>query len=232
TLYCLFESIYDGLTMDQKQGYILGYCITSGIREEFDILRFSNQSVLNIELKSDLPKRGYPSVRNQLVRHKYLLSLLNKDIYVVTFIEKTKELYTLDKDNGLITINFEQLISYIANDFIKEDILKEINTSKMIISPYTEPERFSKRKYFLTEEQIEKVNDIMSTTKNKICLIGGPGTGKTLLLIDIAQRFINSGEKVSIVFCSKMSDSEAYMIYKKLGIGIVPIRRVNKELTQ
>lgn len=76
------KKIISALSFSQKSGYILGFKIETGIREEFDVLRYSEESILNIELKSARPSKGLESVRNQLLRHKYLLGILDKEVNV------------------------------------------------------------------------------------------------------------------------------------------------------
>src|SRR5690625_2566301 len=209
TLYTLLKQIIDGFSFSQKEGYILGYKVETGIREEFDVLRYSNESILNIELKGAIPPEGFEPVRNQLLRHKFLLSVLDKDVNVFTYIESGYQLYTIDENEELIKVDTNTILDYITEEYTIDSSLRDLNLNTMIISPYTQPKEFSLRRYFLTNEQIEQRDNILNSTKRKIRLSGGPGTGKTLLLVDVAKKYQEKGKNVVIVFCSKMSDSEA-----------------------
>lgn len=224
--YTFVKKIISALSFSQKSGYILGFKIETGIREEFDVLRYSEESILNIELKSARPSKGLESVRNQLLRHKYLLGILDKEVNVFTYIEDEDQLYTLNEDEELIESDTGMIMDYITEEYIIDDSLKGLNLNNMIISPYTQPKEFSARRYFLTNEQIEHRDNIINSSKQKICLSGGPGTGKTLLLVDLAKKYQEQGTKVVIVFCSKMHDIDALRISKLLGIDIIPIRRI------
>ncbi|EGO7948477.1 hypothetical protein FEW58_002703, partial [Enterococcus faecalis] len=74
------NNLLNVINMEQSKGYFFNYTIKSGIREQFDVLRFSNDKVLNIELKSQLPSKGLEQIKNQLIRHKFVLSTLDKKI--------------------------------------------------------------------------------------------------------------------------------------------------------
>lgn len=231
TLYGLANRIVNDLSTAQKEGYILGYKIDRGIREEFDILRFNDDFILNIELKSELPKCGYEGIRNQLVRHRYLLSVLHKDVYVFTYVHDEGQLYSLNEDEKLTKISFDNLHQYITEEYIIDDNLQNLNMDHLIISPYSEPERFNKRRYFLTDEQIELKEKILTSPMQKICLSGGPGTGKTLLLVELAKSYIKKGKRVVIVFGSKLDDSEANKISKHLEIEVLPIKKPTEDIS-
>lgn len=225
-LYTLSKKIIENLSFSQKAGYILGFKIETGIREEFDVLRYSNKSILNIELKSDIPSKGLEPVRIQLLRHYFLLGVSGKEVNVFTYIERVDQLYTIDENEELIEVDTNILLDYITEEYTVDSSLKDLSLNTMIISPYTQPAEFSSRRYFLTNEQIEVRDNILKSNKRKICLSGGPGTGKTLLLVDVARKYQDQGNNVVIVFCSKMPDSEANEISRQLGIDIIPIRRI------
>src|SRR5699024_3753719 len=176
-LFVLFNRIHKKLSNPRKSGFILGYKIRNKLSEEFDVLRFSKESILNIELKKELPEKGLEEIRIQLVRHAYFLSILQKPVRVFSFLKDTFSLYTLNHQNELITCSFDSLIENIEEDFISNDILRDVNMDSLLISPYSNPERFSARQYFLTSDQIEARKKILDTEKNKVCLHGGPGTG-------------------------------------------------------
>jgi len=224
---CLFFiEISLHLSHMQKEGYFISTLIEAGIREEFDILRFSNKSVLNVEVKSELPKDGISAIRDQLIRHNCLLKLLNKDIIVCTYIVKTKQIYLLE-DDKLKDIDFSDLSKMIPDDYVIKNELLSIDQSSLIISPYSQPKEFKNHKYFLTSEQNQRKNDILKTDYKKVCLAGGPGTGKSLLLLDLAKEYILSGNKVLVIFCALIPEYES--LSNELGIKIVPVKGVSIE---
>src|SRR5699024_242740 len=226
SFYKLCKKVIPHLSPGQKEGFVLGFRINQGIREEFDVLRYSSDAILNIELKSELPKGGLTDVKNQLIRHQYLLNVLEKKVDLFTYLESEDQLYSLDDDNNLIKVEITHLLNAIGDEYIIDKTLERLNVNEMVISPYTQSEKFTKREYFLTDEQIRKRYKIIESDKQLICLSGGPGTGKTLLLVDIAKQYIELGKSVAIVFGSKMSGEEASEISSNLGIDIIPVREV------
>lgn len=230
-LYSFVNRIVTKLSMPQKEGYIIGYTFELGVREEFDVLRFNNDFVLNVELKSKLPKRGYDGIREQLVRHQYLLSVLGKDVYVFTYVHDQDRLYSLDENEHLVPVDFDVLFNYITEDYVLGDCLESFTLDDLIISPYSEPQRFKEKRYFLSDEQLELKEQILGSAMKKICLSEGPGTGKTLLLVDIAKSYLSRGKRVVIVFGSKMNDSEAKEISEHLGFKAMPVKKPTDDIS-
>ncbi|MCM0599423.1 hypothetical protein [Periweissella fabalis] len=107
----------------KQGGYILNFAITFKIREEFDVLRFSKDTVLNIELKSQFPRKS--SIIEQLRRHKVILDTLGKQTIICSFVRQENKLYLLKNDH-LIQISFRQLSNLIAEDYLLENELATI----------------------------------------------------------------------------------------------------------
>lgn len=221
----LSKQLIPFLEFSQMNGYFIGYAVMAGIREEFDILRFSKTIVLNIELKHKIPSGGFESIRDQLIRHRFLLKLLEKDVIVCTFVNEINKIYFLDEENELKEINPSELSEMIPLNCIFENELSAINLSKLLISPYSQPDEFSEHIYFLTDEQKKVRKDILETKYEKICLVGGPGTGKSMLLLDLAKEYKLQKYKVIIIFCASMKDYK--LISDKIGINIIPVKNMN-----
>ena len=86
------------------------------------------------------------------------------------------------------------------------DIADLFQAELYLISPLTEPERFLKKEYFLTSQQrdIERqiLKRIRGERKGYFWFSGLPGTGKTLLLYDIAMK-LSVRQKVCIIHCGE-----------------------------
>lgn len=218
----LFSQLNESTIMasPRMDGYLLNYIVKEGLGEEFDILRFSKESVLNIELKSGEPKKD---VKVQLQRHRLLLNMLQKETRLFCYRSDTKQVFQL-VDDELVPSTIDELASKIDDDFLETNPLEGLDTTDLIISPYVEPEKFVKHQYFLTQEQMGCVKSIMKSVMNAQAIIGGPGTGKTLVLFDIAKQYQKIGKIPLIIFCSKMSSNDAEILSKKLGINITPIK--------
>ena len=109
-------------------GYLLGVLYKGVGSEEFDMLRFSEQKIINIELKStNVPNEN---ILRQLKRHSFLLSSISStvDVSLYTFILETEELFKYDKNQeNLVEISFEQLLEEIPDDFIEYNYLDNLN---------------------------------------------------------------------------------------------------------
>lgn len=212
------------LNIEQSNGYFFNYTIKSGIREQFDVLRFSIDKVLNIELKSQLPEEGLKKIRNQLVRHKFILSTLDKETICCTYVTSENKLYLLTEESTVEEIQAETLANLVPDDYNDELEVDNINFSRLIISPYSQPELFKEHKYFLTNQQFSIRNEILSSKKRVFQIKGGPGTGKTMLLFDLARKYVSKGKKVIIIFSgNKFNCSELSTV---LGIEIKPIKNI------
>ena len=87
-----------------------------------------------------------------------------------------------------------------------------------LISPLTEPERFLKKEYFLTSQQRDIERQILKRIRGErngyFWFSGLPGTGKTLLLYDIAMR-LSVRQKVCIIHC-KEAGKEWKLLHERL----------------
>lgn len=88
---------------DRFFGYFyVGYKIPQ-IDKEFDLLRFGENYILNVEIKSIM--QG-DAAREQLVKNKYYLSLLGKKLKLFTYISEDDSLYQLADDETLQPVDF------------------------------------------------------------------------------------------------------------------------------
>ena len=200
----LLDIKYDISIVDK---YYLGYKIPR-IGNEFDLLRFGKNYIINIELKSE---STIEKIKKQQKRNKTLLSFLNIEFHIYTYVMKTNTVYKLTDcgESEEVTIKelynrllYQQVITYNNID----DLFKP---SDYLISPFNNTHAFFEEKYFLTQLQQEifnKIKDKLSdTTINFIALTGGAGTGKTLLTYHIAKEQMKNGKKVLILHCGKLN---------------------------
>ncbi len=190
------------------ENYYINYEIAQ-IGKEFDILRIGENSVVNIELKS---QKDEPKILKQLEQNYYYLSFLQKEIYCFTFISETSEFYYFDKNNEkLELINVKTILEQIHEIKDAETKIDDLFVpSNYLVSPFNNTEAFLKNEYFLTKSQEEIKNKIVKTiddNSTKIFSIEGKaGIGKTLLAYDIARTLTDKGHKVAIVYCALSND--------------------------
>lgn len=179
-------------------GFFFSYVIEH-IGKEFDLLKLSSDSrtVLNIELKSEKVEKE--KILKQLEQNRYYLSHVAETIDSYTYVMQTNELYTLDERGELRLCAMEELIRVLMKeemkDYLHEGIEDCFSAAEYLISPVADPEKFLERKYFLTNQQFDFRRRILNVLKgtpgsggaNPVISISGiAGTGKTLLLLDLA----------------------------------------------
>lgn len=204
----IYKEFYKRLSPDDPRlsGYFLGKKYIGVVSEEFDILRFTSQKIINIELKSqdvsdDRKKR-------QLRRHSFILKSINSEVEVAlyTYVQENGKLYKYLENDSLIEITFDQLLKEIPLDYSEHNLLETLYDTSFIISPYSEPDRFSKSQYFLNNEQEQAKKKILKATKRIVGLRGAAGTGKSLVLFDSAKSLAAQDKKVLFIFCSRLDE--------------------------
>lgn len=207
-------------------GFYLNFKIKQ-ISVEFDLLRFSENNVIDIELKNetDLEK-----IKNQLLRNQYYLTLIKPEVFSFTYCSDSNTLYQLENEE-LKIISFNELSKVLLKDEIISDInLNELFIpSKFLISPLNNTQQFLNGNYFLTEHQenIKKeiLNDIENNNIKYFIIEGKPGIGKTLLIYDIAKTLINLStydNDLCIIHCGNLNDGHKQLT--KEGFNIIRAR--------
>lgn len=204
--------------------FYVGYKIPQ-IPKEFDLLRFGSDSIINIELKSDF---NVDKIKKQLLENRYYLSLLGCPIYSYTYSEETNFLYKLDDEDQLIDVDYLELEELILSQKIVDipniDLL--FNPKNYLVSPFNNHEKFIKGEYFLTEQQDGYKKSFITKSPQFTIIDGNPGTGKTLLLYDLAKTMIGSGNDVLIIHCGILNQGhEQLKVNQKWNI--IPPKEVS-----
>ena len=157
--------------------------------KEFDLIRIADDQIVNIELKSG--NVSNEAIRSQLIQNRYYLSTLGKPVYYYTYISGQDRLVRLSNSGRLIESTFEELGVLLDNQdgIYTGDIEELFKEDRYLISPITDPGRFLRQEYFLTFQQRDIKKQILrniSDGRNLQGFTGLPGTGKTILLYDIA----------------------------------------------
>lgn len=192
------------------ENYYLNYQIPQ-IGKEFDLLRISDELVINVELKSEVISNE--EILKQLERNYYYLSFLKKEIHCYTFVTEDTiyKLYYFDKNTKTINeVDINNLIDNLAKitNFNEINIDGLFDPSNYLISPFNKTAEFLKNEYFLTKQQEQIKNIILKkideNCQNKIFSISGAaGTGKTLLTYDLAKTLQSIGKRVTIIHCAQ-----------------------------
>lgn len=174
--------------------------------KEFDLLQIKDDQIVNIELKSG--KVSDEAVRKQLLQNRYYLSVQGKMIQSYTYISSQERLVRLNNHDHIVEADWDQLCLALqrqSKDY-EGDIEDLFQAEMYLFSPVTEPERFLNKEYFLTSQQkdIERriLDKIRKVRYGYFWFSGLPGTGKTLLLYDIAMK-LSVHQKVCMIHCGE-----------------------------
>nr|WP_296960147.1 DNA/RNA helicase domain-containing protein [uncultured Mediterraneibacter sp.] len=174
--------------------------------KEFDLLQIREEQIVNIELKSG--QVSDEAIRKQLIQNRYYLSVLGRPIQSYTYISSQNRLVRLTNHDHVVAADWEQLCMELqkGGSEYEGDIEDLFRAELYLISPLTEPERFLRKEYFLTSQQREIERQILKKIRAKrsgyFWFTGLPGTGKTLLLYDIAMK-LSSRQKVCMIHCGE-----------------------------
>lgn len=177
--------------------------------KEFDLLQIKEDQIINIELKSGAVSEE--AMRRQLIQNRYYLSVLGRPIRSYTYISSQNRLVRLTNHDHLADTDWEQLCSELRNESedYKGDAETLFQAELFLISPLTEPSRFLKKEYFLTAQQRDIERQILKKirTDRTGCywFCGLPGTGKTLLLYDMAMK-LSARQQVCMIHCGEAGE--------------------------
>lgn len=186
------------------QGFFIGYLIPH-VEEEIDLLKVNEDSILNIELKST---STLEKINRQQVKNAYYFESVDKTKVIITYVSQEEKFYILDDNNQSVEIKRDEVIEYLSI-FSKKESMSNIDSlfdpSEFLISPFNNTERFLEDKYFLTDTQKEVKNKFLKYNYDLTIINGRPGTGKSLLLYDIAKKLLNTDYKVLLLHCAPLN---------------------------
>lgn len=174
--------------------------------KEFDLLQIRENQIINIELKSGAVSEE--AIQKQLIQNRYYLSALGKPIQSYTYISSQNRLMRLTNHDHVIEASWNQLCAALQKEGkdYSDDIENLFRAEWYLFSPLTEPNRFLNKEYFLTAQQRDIKRQILKKIREEqtgfFSFSGLPGTGKTLLLYDIAMKLSNR-QQVCIIHCGE-----------------------------
>lgn len=228
-LKSLVEALYD-LKENIRifDEFYLGYKIPQ-IGKEFDLLRFGKESVINVELKSTSTEE---KIQKQLVRNKYYLSYIGKTIFNLCYVSDTKSIYFLEGDESIDIVEVDYLRKLLIDQKIEsiENIDNLFNPSDYLVSPFNSTQKFLSGQYFLTNQQEDVKKRILNSlgiakSANFISVVGGAGTGKTLLVYDLVKELRENRKRPLVIHCGYLNEGHEEL--KKRGWEIIPIKVYN-----
>lgn len=217
--------VNDGVSIEMLDGFFLCFKIPQ-IGKEFDLLKITENECLNIELKSQCVSQQ--EMRKQLVKNKYYLSHLDKRCKFFTIETEGFQVFELNDNDDLCEVNFAQVVDAVQL-FNGQKYLFNVDelfkVSDYLISPLNTPDKFLRGEYFLTSPQEEIKRKTLKKAREIntgfFSITGKPGTGKTLLLYDIAKE-LTKASKTLIIHCGKLSEGQIWLNRNTANIRIVP----------
>ena len=174
--------------------------------KEFDLIQIKDEHIVNIELKSGAVSDEM--IKKQLIQNRYYLSVLTRPIYSYTYISSENRLVRLTNHDHIVAADWESLCDILGRDSrdYQGDIEELFRAEYYLISPLTDPVKFLNKEYFLTSQQRDIRRQILRKIRAEhsgyFLFTGLPGTGKTLLLYDIAME-LSDRRKVCMIHCSE-----------------------------
>lgn len=211
----LSELLSRKIQMSYLDNFIYGFSIPQ-ISKEFDLLKiYENGPVINIELKSRMIDEK--KIEYQLKKNQYYLSHFKKEIISFTYVmtETGSKVFSYD-GVSLKESNISEILFSICQDgeCYHKDIETLFRAKDYLISPINTPNLFIDGNYYLTDQQENIKNEILKNIadgKRTIWgITGGAGTGKTLLLYDIAKQLSND-KKVCIIHSGMLAKGHKFI---------------------
>ena len=203
------------------------------ISKEFDLLRIGSNYIIDIELKS---QSTLEKILKQLKQNKYYLNALCKPVQLYAFDNDSKQLYILTERNTLAEVEVSDLYTALKNqiDCLCDNIEDLFKPSDFLISPINTPERFLRNEYFLSSQQEEIAKGIIREIENAntyyFGITGGPGTGKTLLIYDLAVKLSTVG-KCCVIHCGIIPKGLDYLNGALTNIDIVAAKEIGNDFS-
>ena len=196
-----------GSSLPELDGFYYAFHIPR-IGKEFDLLKITPSSCLNIELKSQhVPEN---QILAQLLRNRHYLSHLRRRLNLFTVETGTMTIYKLTLSGELRHVSIDDLVTAVrrhSGPYV-ETIDSLFKASEYLVSPIYTPDKFIQGSYFLTQAQEQVKRDLLSgieklTEEDSLFfhITGRPGTGKTLLLYDIARTLSKNGRTTILYGC-------------------------------
>lgn len=212
--------------------YIYDYSIPQ-ISKQFDILKISSDYIINIELKEASTEE---KIKKQLKENYYYLRSTGRKISAFTYVKENNSIYSYNEEEDQLELiedfrSIIKLLEEVQMNYLEDEDINEIFKPKQyLVSVFNDTEKFLKNEYFLNDLQQRFKKEFENSNKLFRAIKGAAGTGKTLLLYDIAKEFRSKGESILIIHCAKLNIGHFNL--KNAGWNIAPIKSYQEYLIE
>lgn len=212
------------VSAEDLSDFYVGYKIPQ-IGKEFDLLRFGQASIVNIEIKRE---GAAEKIKTQLLRNNYYLSFIGRQVYAFAFVSSSSTLYFLGDDGELKNTDAAHLLSVLADQGSGSEPTPDVlfNPSDYLVSPFNSTKKFLANEYFLTHQQEQFKSGILSSIDAEtgtifVGITGSAGTGKTLLTFDIAKHLYEKKKNVLIIHCGQLNEGHRALVHQGWKISSI-----------
>lgn len=213
---CNILSIY-GCTVADFDGFYVSYTIDR-ISKEFDLLRFGTDYIVNIELKAAFERPNKQAkILKQMRANAHYLSFLGRPIHIFTYADADGfYMYNPEEDSLTRTtpaVVAQALAAQEVDPHLDPDLA--FVPANYLVSPFRDSGRFMRGEYFLTTAQ-QTVKDEFAHAQRRhpfmlFSIAAGAGTGKTLLLYDMAKTAMDHDIPIALIHCAPLSDGHVHL---------------------
>lgn len=227
---CITKLVEELHLNDNSVSYLDAFYLNYRIKQinpEFDLLKYTEEGMLNIELKS---KSNDAKILRQQSKNYFYLKYISESVEIITYVSDENAFYKYDSENDQTNkINTEEVTSILEEFRTPKSVhLDEVfQPSNYLISPFNDTENFLNNKYILTQHQQNMIRGI-ENSKDHFIIEGKAGTGKSLVLYNLAKKFIQYKKKPMIIHCGYLNEGHKKLNQHK-GWNIHSIKRINSQ---
>lgn len=213
---CNILSIY-GCAVADFDGFYVSYTIDR-ISKEFDLLRFGTDEIINIELKAAFERPNKQAkILKQMRANNHYLSFLGRPIRIFTYADADGFFAYRPEDESLTRISPAVVAQALSQQQVDVHLDPDAAfvPANYLVSPFRDSARFMRDEYFLTTAQQTVKDEFTHASARHDFLIfsiaASAGTGKTLLLYDLAKTALKSGHSIALLHCAPLSEGHLHL---------------------
>ena len=209
------------------------------LNKELDLLKAvlktntDEKIIVNIELKKSSKEKS--KLKKQLKNNSFYFKRISRSnnvkFHLIGYMADTKQFIKYDNDQ-ISDIDKETVgkLLYDLKTFKIFDIQDVFNVNNILLSPLNECDRFVKKDYILTQQQLDLQKKILDSSKKVVRVTGSAGSGKTLLLYDTVRKLTDKGDKILVIPCHTKAPAHEELA-KRIGFTSIGIGNlVNKKV--